>query len=247
MDQYPLIIIPECDYLEPSFMEELRNYVKNGGNLLIIGAETALMFKPELGIATAEKKARSEGFIAASARIGAIRSDLLSVKLSDDAKPLSVYYKGSDFRYPSDEISSSINTYGKGKIAGIYFNAGTAYTESKTPVIRDFLGETIQQLFSDKMVEITGSHLVHVVVNTANGRLYVNLINVSGEHTNQTALAYDEVPSIQNINVSIRSDVKPSRILLQPGNKSLEFVYKNGRSALIIPELALHNIIEVIP
>jgi hypothetical protein len=247
MDQYPLIIIPECNYLETSFMDELRNYVKNGGNLLVIGAETVAMFRPELGIVTSEKKVRSEAFILASGRIGAIRSDLLSVKLSDGARPLSMFYKGSDLQYPSDEISSSINAYGKGKIAGIYFNAGTAYTEFKTPVIRDFLDETIQQLFADKMVEVTGSHLVHMAVNNANGRMYVNLINVSGEHTNQNALAYDEVPPIHDIHVSIRSDAKPSQILLQPGNTVLEFVYKNGRSSLTIPELPLHSIIEVIP
>ncbi len=151
------------------------------------------------------------------------------------------------YEYPSDEISSSINAYGKGKIAAIYFNAGSAYTEFKTPVIRDFLDETIQQLFANKIVEVTGSHLVHVAINSANGKLYVNLINVSGEHTNQNALAYDEVPPIHNISVSIRTDAKPSRILLQPGNKALEFIYENGRSNLIVPELQIHNIIEVIP
>jgi hypothetical protein len=247
MDKYPMIIVPECNYLEPSFMDELRNYVRDGGILLVIGAETAGLFQTELGIATYEKKARSEAFILAAGRIGAIRSDLLSVKLSKDAQALSMFYKGSDLRYPSDEISSSISAYGKGKIAAIYFNAGTAYTEFKTPVIRDFLDENIQQLFPDRMVEVTGSHLVHVAINSANGKLYVNLINISGEHTNQNVLAYDEVPPIHNISVSIRTDAKPSRILLQPGNKALEFVYENGRSNLIVPELPLHNIIEVIP
>ncbi len=150
-------------------------------------------------------------------------------------------------QYPSDEISSSVNSYGKGRIAGIYFNAGTAYTEFKTPVIRDFLSEIIQQLFPEKMVEVTGSHLVHMAVNSANGRMYVNLINVSGEHTNQNALGYDEVPPVNTISVSIRSDAKPSRILFQPGNKDMEFTYGNGHSRVVVPELELHNIIEVIP
>ncbi len=247
MDQYPLIVIPECNFLEPAFKEELRNYVRNGGNLLVMGAETAAMFQSELGIVTSDKKARSEAFILAADRIGAVKSELLSVKLSDGARPLSMFYKGSDMQYPSGEISSSINSFGKGKIAGIYFNAGTTYTEFKTPVIRDFLDETVRQLFTDKLVEVTGSHLVHVAVNKANGRLYVNLINVSGEHTNQGVLAYDEVPSVQNIRVSVRSDAKPSRVLLQPGNKEMEFTYENGHCNLLLPELQLHGIIEVIP
>jgi hypothetical protein len=247
MDRYPLIIIPECNFLEPSFMEEIRNYVKNGGNLLVMGAETVALFQAELGISASEKKDRTEAFILADGRIGAIKSELMSVKLSGGARPLSVFYKGSDLQYPSGEISSSINSYGKGKIAGIYFNAGTAYTEFKTPVIRDFLDETIRQLFVDKMVEVTGSHLVHVAVNTAEDKLYISLINVSGEHTNQNALAYDEVPSLQNIRVSIRGHAKPSRILIQPENTPIRFSYVDGRSILIVPELQLHSILEVIP
>ncbi len=43
------------------------------------------MFQPELGIATSEKKARPEACILAAGRIGAVHSDLLSVKLSDGA------------------------------------------------------------------------------------------------------------------------------------------------------------------
>jgi hypothetical protein len=36
MDKYPLIIIPECDYLEPAFIEELKKYVSSGGHLLML-------------------------------------------------------------------------------------------------------------------------------------------------------------------------------------------------------------------
>lgn len=247
MDQYPLIIIPECDSLEPSFAEEIRTYIKNGGNLLVIGVETAALFKSELGIISSEKTSGSEAFIQASGKIGSIRSDLLLVELAEGSKPLSRFYKGSDFIYPDETIAASINSYGKGKVAGIYFNAGTAYTEYKTPVIRDFLDETIRELFPDKLVEVTGSHLVHVAVNTLNAKTYVNLINVAGEHTNQGALGYDEVPPLQNITVSIRTQLKPSGILLQPGGTAMEFSYANGRSTLLIPELPLHVVLEVIP
>ncbi len=55
MSRYPLIIIPECDYLEASFLEELRKYVSDGGNLLIIGVETVRLFEKELGINNPDK------------------------------------------------------------------------------------------------------------------------------------------------------------------------------------------------
>ena len=45
------------------FIEELRNYVKEGGNLLVIGAETAELFKNELGIKSLEQAECRQTFI----------------------------------------------------------------------------------------------------------------------------------------------------------------------------------------
>jgi hypothetical protein len=246
MDQYPVIVVPECDYLEPAFLDSLRTYVKKGGSLLIIGAETAQMFMPELGIVSMAKSSQSEAFIAARGKIGSVRSDLLQVSLKKGCKPLSVFYQGSDFNYPGEYVASSANHLGKGKVAGIYFNAGTAYTEYKTPVIRDFLMETLQELMPDKLVEVTGSHLVHVSVNRLNDRLYINLINVAGEHTNQSALGYDEVPSLKDIEVSVRTAKRPAGIMLQPEGRTLPFSYTKGRSTVLVPELPIHSVLELI-
>lgn len=245
MEQYPLIIVPECDYLDSSFLEELRVYVKNGGNLLVIGASTAGLFSAELGIQSSVKTSRSEMFISASGKIGSVRSDLLRVELAPGSIPLSRFYRGSDFNYPGEMVASSINPYGKGKVAGIFFNAGSAYTEYKTPVIRDFINETIQQLFRDELVKVTGSHLVHVAVNRLNGQMYINLVNVAGEHTNQSALGYDEIPPLHNIRVALHGAIKPSRIVEQPNGKELPVSMVNGRSTVLVPELQLHTVLEV--
>lgn len=44
MAEYPLIVVPEWEYLEPKFRGELVAYVKGGGNLLLIGSTTAALF-----------------------------------------------------------------------------------------------------------------------------------------------------------------------------------------------------------
>lgn len=246
MNRYPVIVIPECEYLEASFLEELREYVRNGGKLLVIGPVTAGMFTDELGIDSSELIPRSEAFIMAARKIGSVKSDILLVKLGQSGKSLSTFYQGSDFNYPAGYAAASVNQLGKGKAAGIYFNAGTAYSQYRTPVIRDLIDETMQELFPEKLAEVTGSHLVHVSTNQQNGKLYVNLINVAGEHTNQSAIGYDQVPALENISVTIKTAVKPSKILLQPGAKELEISWVNGKSTVRIPELPLHAILEVI-
>ncbi|MCX7825468.1 MAG: hypothetical protein N2689_07905 [Verrucomicrobiae bacterium] len=46
---YPLIVIPECEYLDATFRNGLVAYVKAGGNLLLIGRSAAKLFEGELG------------------------------------------------------------------------------------------------------------------------------------------------------------------------------------------------------
>ncbi len=246
MKKYPLIVIPECDYLEASFLEELKDYVAGGGRLLLMGTETMKLFEKELGIESTKETEEKQAFIAANDRIGAIRSSLDIVKLRPGATPTSRFYSGSDFRDKEKNIASSSNQFGKGMIAGVYFNAGDTYYKYKTPVLRDFINDRVSELFPQPMVRVTGSHLVHVAVNRLRGKMYVNLINVAGEHTNPNAIGYDEIPVLNNLAVSIHTEKKPAKIVLQPDHQELRFDYRDGVSTVIIPELDIHSILEVI-
>jgi hypothetical protein len=222
------------------------SYVKGGGNLLIVGVETTKLFQKELGIKSIKTINETQAFISASDKIGAIRSPLDSVVLNPDAKAASTFYEGSDFRLKGKMIASSVNNAGKGKIAAVYFNAGSDYKEYKSPVLRDFINSTINELFPDQLVKVKGTHLVHLTLNRLNNRMYVNLINIAGEHTNQNAIGYDEIPSIKDITISIKTGQKPIQIILQPEGKELEADFQNGVSKVIVPELMIHSILEVI-
>jgi hypothetical protein len=246
MNQYPMIVIPECNFIEPSLLNELRDYLKNGGNLLIIGTETADIFAGELGIHSSNTSEEKVTFISAANRLGSIRSPLLEVELGSDSKIISNFYDVGDYRNKSKTISASIRQVGKGKIAAIYFNAGTAYSKNKTFVIRDFIAETIARLSPEQIIKVSGSHLVHVALNKLNDKTYINLINVAGEHTNQSAIGYDQVPALTELTVNISTPVKPAAIVLQPGKRKLEFSYTRGKSTVLIPKFEIHAILEVI-
>jgi len=246
MQQYPLIIIPECDSLETSFLEELRSYVSGGGHLLIIGSETARLFQKELGIKSLVKSGLTETFIAASDRIGAIRTIVDTIELLPGAETLTAFYTSNDFRDKGKNIASSFNKVGKGMVLGVYFNAGSAYLEYKSPVLRDFINNYITFLFPGQLATVTGSHLVHMTVNNLNNKMYVNLVNIAGEHTNQSAVGYDEIPRLKDLTVSIKTGNPPSRIVLQPEGRTLKFDFQKGVSKVLVPELYIHSILEII-
>jgi hypothetical protein len=247
MGQYPLIIIPECNYLEPSFLEELKKYVSDGGNLLVIGTETANLFENELGVRLLTRTDDSTAFIEASDKIGAIRSAVIQTELLPDTKALSMFYEGNDLRDKGKNVSSSVHNVGKGMVAGVYFNAGSDYLEYKSPVLRDFISDIITELFPGQIVKINGSHLVHLTVNKLNGKMFINLVNIAGEHTNQNAIGYDEIPSLKNISVSIKTGKMPAKILLQPDGRELKFRYQGGVAKVVVPDLPIYSILEIIP
>jgi hypothetical protein len=246
MDKYPLIVIPECDYLEPAFIEELRKYVSTGGQLLIMGTETAKLFKNELGIKSLKTLAEGEAFYGTGNKIGTIRSSIDSVEVNPGVKVLSTFYNGSDFRLKGKMIASTKNSVGKGIVAGVYFNAGTDYLEYKSPVLRDYISSIINDLYPQPLVKVSGSHFVHVTVNKLNNRIYINLINIAGEHTNQKAIGYDEIPSLKDLIVSINTGQKPAKIVLQPEGGQLKVDFQNGVSKVLVSELRIHSILEII-
>lgn len=247
MEEYPMIIIPECDYLDATFVDELKRYARDGGNLLIIGTETAKLFENVLGIKSLTVVPEDQAFIANGNKIGAVRSSLLSVELQSGAKSVANFYTGSDFRDKGKLIAASVNDFGNGKIAGVYFNAGADYIDYKSPVLRDFISDRIAELFPDQVVKVDGSHLVHVAVNQINNKMYVNLINIAGEHTNPAAIGYDEIPALKDLKVSIKTIKKPAKIVLQPEGQELKFDFQNGVSKVVVSNLPIYSILEIIP
>ncbi len=247
MEKYPLIIIPECDYIADSFMTELKDYSKNGGNLLILGVETAKLFEKELGIKILKNKPEREAFIAVSNKMGTIRSPLASLELMPGTIRTSNFYNTCDFREIGKETASSKNKSGKGQVVGVYFDAGTAYLDYKSPVLRDFIKNQITEIFTNPLVKISGSNLVHVTVNQLNEKVYINLLNAAGDHTNPKAIGYDEIPSLKNLTVQINTVKKPSKILLQPNNQELKINFHEGFAEVLIAELEIYSILEVFP
>ena len=246
MNQYPLIIIPECNFMEPSFKEELDNYVNEGGKLLIIGNETTKLFDNELSIKSLVKAEDSQLFIEASNKLGGIGSSVVSAELLPGAKVISNFYNSSDLSNKGQTISASVNQYGKGSVTGVYFNAGSTYLDFKSHVLRDFISNRIDELFPNPLVQVTGSHLVHVAVNQKNDKMLVSLMNIAGEHTNAKAIGFDEIPPLHNLTVSINTPKKPAKIILQPEGKSLIIDFQNGISKVVVPELAIYSILEVV-
>jgi hypothetical protein len=246
MAEYPLIVIPEWEYLAPDFREELLAYVESGGNLLVIGLEAADLFSEELGVTVGARLndrtvawLEHEGLFAGvndnPPRVIGLRKGVQTFgKLClqhDDVGPF--------------EPAGSVTTYGQGKIGAVYFSFGENYLEGASFVARDFLNRLVRELFPGPMVEVTGSHYVDVIVNRIDGQLAVNLVNTAGPHADGNVCAFDDIPAVGPLDITIRHGTKPHRVRLEPGAREVRYGFRDGKITLTLPRLEIHDVVVV--
>jgi hypothetical protein len=244
MQEYPLIVAPEWDYLKPEFRRELLAYVRGGGNLLAIGPRTIALFAKELGaqrLGPSEEKTR---WLAHGGWLGVTKTLVRPVVLRRGTRPFGRLHAENNPTSPS-QPAASITRYGRGRIAGVYMDFGQRYLTASTTVARDFLGDLARELFARPLVEVKGSHQVDVCVNRLGGQLAVNLVNTSGPHADANVFTFDAVPVVGPLEVVIRIPRRPRRIALAPGGGALRFTYGRGEARLRLSQLHIHAVLLV--
>jgi len=251
MAHYPLIVVPEWEYLDPPFVDELRSYVRGGGNLLLIGPRAAALFAPELQVQFdgqlqqgVRRWLAQSNTLAQGAELGGLMTDVQPVALLPGAKAWGALHNANDPSSPT-QAAGSIARYGAGRIAATYFNYGQAYSRGAMHRMRDYIHGLVRELFPAPMVEVQGSHNVDVTVNRLGNRLAVNLVNTSGPHADAEVHAFDEIPPVGPLQVKIRYGQRPRRVTLQPAGTGVDYAFNEGEITFTLPRLELHEIIVI--
>lgn len=259
MADYPLIVVPEWRYLEPRFRHELVEYVEAGGSLLLIGPECARHFEAELDVSfQGDVEGSSTIYVEHEGWMSAFAGRHERVRPAERAEAFGRWYHGNDFETPDEQTetadgflqaSTVYATYGKGTLAAIPFEMGSAYLRGATAVARDFLKSVVDRLFPDPLVTVSGSHSVDVTLmrkDTSDGELtLVNLVNTAGPHGDPSVYVYDEVPPIGPLTITLKHPHVPQSVTFEPGGTELDFVYQDGAVVTTVESLDIHRILAV--
>jgi hypothetical protein len=241
--EYPLVIVPEWEYLDTAFQEELKGYVRGGGNLLLIGPRTAAMFEKELAVRFAgESKPEAAIAVDHAGRTFETKGQSQSVELIPPAAAFGQLRVGRATDGPA-QPAASISALGKGRIAAIYFTFGQGYLRTRNADSRAFLNLLVRQLFPEPLVEVTGSPDVDVSVHRSHGLLTVNLVNTSGPHATEPIV--ESIAPVGPLTVRIRTPQAPTSLVLEPGGEQLTFTHREGIAQVTIPSLEIHRALVV--
>jgi hypothetical protein len=244
MKAYPLIVVAECDYLEPAFRSELLDYVRGGGNLLLLGPSAASMFAAELGATLEGSPKSATHWLAHGGKLLATHDALQGAKLAAGAEAFGRLHTANDAASPS-QPAASVATLGKGKIAATYFSLSRGYLANRSPVTSQFLNELVRRLFPTPTVEVRGSSVVDVSLVRLGDKLAVHLVNVTGPHWDAQKPLVDAIPPIGPIELSIRTPSKPAGLRLEPAGQPLAFEYRDGKAVCTVPKVEIHSVVVV--
>lgn len=247
---YPLIVVPEWQYLDPAFKTDLVTYTKNGGHVLLIGPRTAALFATELDATfSGTAKANAPLHLGPASTPAVVTGDRQAVTLGARATALgeirAVPAANNATSPESATPAASITPLGRGQIAATYFSFGGAYNKEPNEAARRFLADLVHRLYPAPIAEVTGSNSVDVSVARNHGKLLVNLVNTAGPHRTQGIL--ETIPPVGPLDVKIRLAAKPARITLEPGARSVPFTYAQGIAHLTVPTVAIHDTLAVHP
>ncbi len=243
MQDYPLIVVAECDYLEPVFKKELVEYVQAGGNLLIVGPKAASLFTTELGVSLGAAQ-REPRYLACEDRFYATRDVTQTPVLGPEARACGRLYVAENFDSASHP-AASVTSLGQGTIAATYFSFSRGYLATRSAEARAFLSDLVGQLFPNPLVEVKGSSCVDVSVNRLDDKLVIHLVNTSGPHWDQENPLFDSIEPVGPLEVAVRGKRGSARVTLEPGAEPVSFEYRAGRIHLTLPSLDIHRAIVI--
>lgn len=234
LKKYDIAIVPQWQFISEKSKECLLDYAKDGGNLLVIGAEACKQFGAALGEDFEILEASPHFVKSTDGLLVRLERPIIDLKIGD--APL---YSNSDLR-DEDIPAYRTDTLGVGSITYLPFDFGDWYFKASDFLKRDFLKEIMMSLAMPK-IEINKPD-IDITMQADGDALLVNLINMNQGKRLFTTMVYDNIPEIYNVEVKIHGDFKN---VSMPLGESFTWEPMENGVRVKLERLDIHSIIRV--
>ncbi|MBQ0105342.1 MAG: alpha-L-fucosidase, partial [Armatimonadetes bacterium] len=230
MKDFSLIVIAENYRFEEDFKKDLREYAENGGKVLIAGVNSAKVFGEILGCEDTGKEFLGQFYAESGDETVPLEGPLETVnpgKAEVFRYALTTQYA----KYSRTDIPFiTVNSFGKGTVAGIYSDFFTSYAHNMFPNGRELFAEIMERINPDRILEKTEApSYVFFNLREKDDCKIVNIVN-TGSVSSSIGRPYmvDDIPSVSEINFRLKLEKKPGKVYLVPGEADLKTDYKDG-------------------
>lgn len=262
---YKILILPDIAIENSDIIEKIKEYVKNGGKVIATGE--ALTQNGEFFLdAGAEYIGKNEFeptyFIPEFRTVNGkteyvMRCKSFNFKLTDGeafAYGQNPYFNRtlehfcSHAHAPNNPESIFPAGVVKGNVAYIGWDIFTAYAEHGHLCFKEIFSFITEKMLGNDATITADIPDKAVVTLTRQNEEKRNILHLLFAHTTvrgkNTEVIEDTVP-LYNVKCSVKSENKPSGVRLVPSGEALEFAYENGRAEFTVPEINIHQMVEI--
>ncbi len=240
--KYPMIVVPEWPDLGMEAKQQLVEYTRSGGQLLLTGAENTRLFYEELGIRLAGEAKDQEAYVPARHLFANTRGVWQDVEV-EAGRTWEQRYPAVDFR-KEGKCAASWNTLGTGRIAAIHGPVGGVFAITHMPGTRDLIARTVRRMFTP-MVEVKAPSTVEVVVKRKDGRLLIHLNNATGMQVANHFAAPDFIPPVGPLRVRVTLPKKPAAVTWEPEGRPIHGNWRDGVWEGQIDRVDIHGAVAI--
>jgi len=248
VDTYPLIVIPERRYLSESFVTKIKEYVENGGDLILSGNFLASNFGDWLGI-TGEKGMRRAWLPLPDGSSVTTGGEYQCVEVNPNAKIIAYLLQGEESQRDATQFPAvTLHNIGKGKVMAIYGPFFKLYCTHPVPQFRIALNNWLSELDIHNLARRVEPWYVELSLRKKENKILINLVNraVSGYLSPERHMVED-VPVVKDIVVYLPKTIIPegkqiNKAYLAPAQVPIQTVVEDNRIKVTIPHLYIYDI-----
>lgn len=247
MKDYPLVVVAEQQGIPAPLVDALRAYVQNGGRLLVSGANAAAEYPDLCGVQASEGQVAS-GWVPADNGCVTVSGPWQKVALTTATETAPLLDQQEPEINRAGTPAATVNRYGNGAVAAIYGPVFREYHAAHYPRLRQFIGDTLEQLDTRGMIRLDGPWWIEMSAREKDGRLLIQFVNRSAAgYLAPDRHTVEQVPNTGHFSVSIPLAQRPKRCFLAPDEAGLEWSWRDGILDARIADLAIHNVLVVEP
>lgn len=262
---YKLLILPDVSGFSDKMTEKIKSFVNKGGKviasgeslvkngefILDIGAEykgsnefspTYLIPRYETANGTTEYIMRCNSY-----KIEAVDCDIEAYMQNPYFNRTAEHFC-SHMHAPNNPDKSFPAAIIKENVAYIGWDIFTAYARYGHLCFKELFEHIIRKMMTEEATIITDIPDKAVMTYTRQESKSRNILHLLFAHTTvrgeNTEVIEDTVP-LYNVKCSVKCKEKPSEIALAPSGQKLDFDFINGRAEFTVPEVNIHQMIEI--
>ncbi len=262
---FKMLILPDVEILSDKIIEKIKAYAANGGKVIASGE--ALIKNGEFFLDVgAEYKGKNEFeptyLIPCFESVNGTTEYVMrcdSHKLEAADCEVAAYMQNPYFNRTLEHFCSHAHAPNnpeecftaaviKGNVAYIGWDIFTAYARHGHLCFKELFTHIIKKMLGDDVTVFAQIPDRAVVTYTRQEKENRNILHLLFAHTTvrgENTEVIEDTVSLYNVKCSVKRASAPSAISLVPSGQKLDFVYADGRAELTVPEVNIHQMIEI--